>query len=361
METAAKKKRGSLSWSRKSYCVAYCVVILSSINSFHWALPIVEKTLDNYDNDDDDDDDRLCQENVYSNSLSLPLSKYGEHMDNWMSNRTQKEKELTVQTLGFEGGHKRFDAFEVMGACNTTCIGGACRKDTSKIVCLGDNDSVYEKNSSLSAAKNYGEPCVVYSIGGNNQWEFELDVLSKTPCEVHTFDCTGPITRFHKPESDRLHFHHVCLGTQHKPGPDKWGEFWTLEKIQETLRHPRIDLFKMDIEGYEWPLFESWPLLSEKRAPTTVLPMQILVEVHYKTQMTELAVNAKKDFKFSNDMIHLQDRFLKMGYAVVVRDDNRFCPHCTELTLVRIRCPPPLTTLKRPSNTTRRSDVSKHQ
>jgi len=333
----------------RSYALS-CVVILSVFHIFKGGFPGVEtrvlktkrvlKTLDI-----NDDNHRLCQENIYSDSLSLPLAKYGELMDDWVSTKIQKEKELTAQTLGFEWSHKRFEAFEVMGSCKTTCIGGECREDRSKIVCLGENDSVYDKKSSLLAAKNDRAPCVVYSVGGNNEWEFELDVLSKTPCEVHTFDCTGKISRFHKPESDRLFFHHVCLGTENKPGPDNWGEFWTLEKIQETLQHPRIDLFKIDIEGYEWSLLESWPLLSDKRAPNTVLPMQILVEVHYKTQMKELSAQKKDDFKFSNDMIHLQDRFLKMGYAVVVRDDNRQCRHCTELTLIRIRCPPPPTTV----------------
>jgi len=108
-----------------------------------------------------------------------------------------------------------------------------------------------------------------------------------------------------------------------------------------ALGHARIDLFKVDIEGYEWPMFESWPLLSEKKSPDTVLPMQVLVEVHYQTQMPELSDKNRAEFKWSNDMIRMQERFLRMGYAVVVRDDNKHCPHCTELTLVRIRCPPP--------------------
>lgn len=216
-----------------------------------------------------------------------------------------------------------------MGSCDEVCIGGACRQDTLKTSC-GVNEGEMKS------------PCVVYSIGGNNQWEFELDVLTKTPCEVHTFDCTGPIERFKKPEHNRLHFHHVCLGQRNKPGPEAEtpkgsGEFWTLEKMQTSLNHSQIDLFKADIEGYEWGMFESWPTLTHTHASTTVLPMQVLVEVHYRTHMTELALS-RNDFKFSTDMINLQSHFLKMGYAVVARDDNRECAHCTELTLVRIRC-----------------------
>jgi len=203
------------------------------------------------------------------------------------------------------------------------CIGGECRFDTSKITC--------------GAASALEAPCVVYSVGGNNQWQFEMDVLAKTPCEVHTFDCTGDIERFQVPENPRLHFHHICLGTENKE--TELGEFWTLDKMTKTLNHTKIDLFKMDIEGYEFPLLQNWPHRDYKAYDTTVLPMQVLVEVHYITHMTELSSHRKLDWKFSTDMINLQEHLLKMGYVVVVRDDNKRCPHCTELTLVRVRCP----------------------
>jgi hypothetical protein len=50
--------------------------------------------------------------------------------------------------------------------------------------------------------------------------------------------------------------------------------------MQQKLHHKRIDLFKMDIEGFEWPMFESWPVLADqKRSEELSLPMQILVEV----------------------------------------------------------------------------------
>ncbi len=39
-----------------------------------------------------------------------------------------------------------------------------------------------------------------------------IDILQKTHCEVYTFDCTGCLDPFKKPENDRLHFHHICPG-----------------------------------------------------------------------------------------------------------------------------------------------------
>lgn len=264
-----------------------------------------------------------------------PLSNISDEMDVWIDHKLEIERNLTSQNIDLKWDHGRFDAFHVMGDCSRDCIGGPCRRDRSKIACGAD----YEH---LEA------PCVVYSIGGNNYWSFETDLLNKTPCTIHTFDCTGPITRFHKPDDPRLHFHHVCLGTENKPAPANtsdavrnvpYGEFWTLEKMQKTLNHTQIDLFKMDIEGYEWQLLESWPTLFDVRSSSVQLPMQILVEVHYRTHVQELTLSRTHDFKFPTDMVRLQLHLLQLGYAVLVRDDNSRCKHCTELTLVRIRCP----------------------
>jgi hypothetical protein len=58
------------------------------------------------------------------------------------------------------------------------------------------------------------------------------------------------------------------------------GEIWTLLEMQQRLGHKRIDLLKVDIEGWEFPLFESWPELSlPKDSEGILLPMQLLVEV----------------------------------------------------------------------------------
>jgi hypothetical protein len=45
------------------------------------------------------------------------------------------------------------------------------------------------------------------------------------------------------------------------------------------------------------------------------------------------------DFRLARDVVQLQAHLLRMGYVVVERDDNMECPHCTELTLIRSRCP----------------------
>ena len=104
----------------------------------------------------------------------------------------------------------------------------------------------------------------------------------------------------------------------------------------------------MDIEGYEVPLFRSWPELMGQDNPNdagVALPMQLLVEIHYKTGFQDLWFEGQtskwEPFISPAQLVELQRHLIQMGYAVVERDDNRMCPHCTELTLVRTRCPPP--------------------
>jgi hypothetical protein len=129
--------------------------------------------------------------------------------------------------------------------------------------------------------------CVVYSVGSNNRFDFEKSALKNTPCEVHTFDCTGLKERFDAvPDHERMHFHHLCLGDKHQKGSrkcrglEKCGDTWTLLEIQQNLKHTRIDLLKMDIEGFEWNLFDSWPELEDQaNLEQLLLPMQVFVEV----------------------------------------------------------------------------------
>ena len=178
---------------------------------------------------------------------SFHSSLYGNRAqaDTWLEN-IDSHLQIATQEEMKTHSHARFFPFDTMAECDTTCVGGACRSDVSKIVCGIEKLQTEEK-------------CVIYSVGGNNQWEFERSVLDKTPCEVHTFDCTGLITRFdQQPVNPRLKFHHICLGAEHVPydhdqacGEGICGDILTLYQIQIMLGHKRIDLFKIDIEGYD--------------------------------------------------------------------------------------------------------------
>jgi len=188
------------------------------------------------------------------------------------------------------------------------------------------------------------EDCVIYAIGSNNVWEFEEDLLLRTNCEIHTFDCTGRRDRYDKvPDHENHHFHHICLGAQNVAGiggdvpqcnykKKLCGDTWTLAKIQQHLGHGKVDLLKLDIEGWEWPIFDT---------PHTdaSMPMEVLIEVHYggPGRGTKGVIH-NNGTSSAKDLVRFQSRLLGLGYVVVHRDDNSFCKHCTELTLLRVAC-----------------------
>lgn len=279
----------------------------------------------------------FCSRNPYMPSLNTSLSSIATQAQNWLNNMDRHLLEANKPEF-LSHTHDRFYPFQTMSSCKYSCVGGPCGEDQSKIMCGVEQ---------LQGSKQ----CVIYSIGGNNMWDFELDLLNKTSCKIHTFDCTGSKARFHKPENDRLTFHHICLGSVSHPAPQIdctrkgrgtiCGPIKTLKDIQSMLGHTQIDLLKFDIEGYEWPIFESWPAISDGLSASFVYPMQILVEIHYETHFSDLWLpnhRPRREFRFATDIVRLQSHFLRMGYAIAVRDDNRFCKHCTELTLLRFHC-----------------------
>ena len=234
---------------------------------------------------------QLCTMNPYHTSLKDPIEVASKALTSWLdgsssasphtyeNNLREAAENKTLSTLSRDRW-KFFD--EVLVPCNPqelTCVGHErCGHDEAKAAC------------GISKLPN---DCIIYSIGGNNMWMFEEDALKKTPCEIHTFDCTGNITRFVKPNNDRLHFHHICLGTEHEAAPEictvagKCGETWTLMEIQKHFNHKRIDLYKMDIEGFEWGILNSWPELTNiPLAENMLLPNQLLIEFHYRVRRT---------------------------------------------------------------------------
>jgi len=231
--------------------------------------------------------------------------------------------------------HSRFFPFDPLVSCEKiSCIGDQCGEDEAKIVC-GLKHLQDDKD------------CVVYSIGGNNQWGFELDLIAKTQCNVHTFDCTGDVARFQKPDHSQIHFHHVCLADKFvAPNPSceksrgTCGAMMTLKEIQSMLNHSRVDFLKMDIEGYEWPVFESW--YDKFGDDKWILPMQITAEIHYRTYSifkdlfpSAITPSERVDFRSPRDMVHLAEKMVRMGYVPISNNLNVYCTHCTEVTWVR--------------------------
>ena len=133
--------------------------------------------------------------------------------------------------------------------------------------------------------------CVVYSLGSAGNYEFENKILRSTRCTVHTFDCTLDSARCETPRKNRCAsrynsthlirarhwFHPFCIASTDGV-PD--ARYQTLRTVYHNLGHDskHLSLLKMDIEGFEWPILQSW------RISDAGLPDQFSAELHCTTQ-----------------------------------------------------------------------------
>ena len=229
-------------------------------------------------------------------------------------------------------GPKRFNMLGPIGpACKTPIehYGGsgdgqkrACGLQTTlqNLYPVAVGESSGEASSAVAS-----RGCVIYSIGSANQWDFELDVVERTNCSVHTFDCTISNTTL-PPESirDRVTFHHVCLGDKNE------GKFLTWESLHSvTGMKGSPNYLKMDIEGFEFPVMKS--IIDNGRH----LPLQIAMEIH----TTRIERNAYQIHRRVGSMElfgFMQYLHVFGGYYLIDRRDNG--EGCSEILLSKLDC-----------------------
>lgn len=178
----------------------------------------------------------------------------------------------------------------------------------------------------LQHSKLFSGDCVVFSVGGNNQWDFELNVAQSTDCKIHTFDCTvdGVVPNNIKSKTS---FHKVCLGDKDETIDGK--TFLSWESLLSAVNVSSSPTYlKMDIEGYEIPVMRS--IIDSGKD----LPLQIAMELHL-TKMSDNYVRMRSSAEIMAFMNYIHDFG---GYMMIDRNDNNFCPHCSELLLVRVDC-----------------------
>ena len=161
----------------------------------------------------------------------------------------------------------------------------------------------------------FRSPCVVYSLGSSNIFDFEEAILS-TGCEFRVFDC---FTDAPPKAIANLTFHKQCLGRDTGDG-----KFRSLGQLMIEHKTKFVNLLKMDIEDAEHGVFADILTLNSP----VKLPYQISFESHdwYRT--------------YSQSMIHLAyyNQLLRVGYRFVSHEPNVRSPHCTEFTVVRAFC-----------------------
>lgn len=182
------------------------------------------------------------------------------------------------------------------------------------------NDQAKISCGALDAAVDNQEDCVIFSLGSNNHFEFEIDVLKLTDCKVHTFDCTVDMNILKIPETEKntMFYHNWCIAAQDAMMDNR--QFYSINTIMQKLSLKNIDYLKMDIEGYEWDCFRSF-----LEGPVENLPKQIALELHFDTDKDSI-----------DDVAALSKDLHQAGYAAVHVEPNFNCGGCAELVLIKI-------------------------
>lgn len=221
--------------------------------------------------------------------------------------------------------HARFDMLGPIGPRCRTPIESYGNGDEEKRAC-----GLQQLQKLNQVSTDTKHECVIYSIGSNNQWDFEVAIVQKTDCRVETFDCTVPNARPPEHVKHRVRFHPLCVSdADYELDGRKYVSWKTLNQITGVPTQPTF--LKMDIEGYEFPVLKS--IVDSG----VFLPVQIAVEVHIKDRM----VGPKYDHRLvsSMELYAFMNYLYKFGgYYLIDRNDNGNCAHCSEIVLAKLNC-----------------------
>jgi len=193
---------------------------------------------------------------------------------------------------------------------NMQRIGGS--GDGGKLICT---DTIRSNN------------CIVYSLGSRLDFTFEVDVVKRLGCEVHTFDCTvGKPSNSKIP--DGVFFYPWCVGGRDENKAissdlghqGESGQYYTLATIQAKLEHETIDLLKMDIERHEFDVVASLTL--------NAAPRQLAFETHLHNAYGMWG-RPVSESEWSTLWVSLD----ALGYFVFAHEPNPRCLCCCEFSL----------------------------
>jgi hypothetical protein len=214
----------------------------------------------------------------------------------------------------------------------------------TKIVHLSDGSGQEIKYyAAIDAIKEKGLDFIVYSAGNAGQPSFELE-LAKLGAKVFSFDCTID----GKKEWTTFTFHKWCIGEGNNSGLVKGevsayvkgndmskAEFYPLREIRRKLGHKRIDVLKMDIEGFEWDMMER-EIVNGKDED---LPDQLLFELHGEGtggQYVPVRLSKGKNRHAVNRLLlALHDR----NYRLMNWEKNNGDGHAAEFAMIRLPGP----------------------
>ncbi|KAK3587724.1 hypothetical protein CHS0354_042678 [Potamilus streckersoni] len=163
-------------------------------------------------------------------------------------------------------------------------------------------------------------PCLVYSFGINNAWDFDEDAARIFGCEVFCFDPSMRDKAETYTYAKDITFYMIGLSATNEVLPDQW-KMRTLEQIRRDLNHTErtIDILKIDIEGFEW---NTLPQMVHSGTLRSVKQMQI--ELHGRGV---------------SDKLKVLRMLYEDGFRIFMRDRNLNCKYSREgLSRERTSC-----------------------
>ena len=180
--------------------------------------------------------------------------------------------------------------------------------------------------------------CILYSIGSRKDFSFEIDVVKKLGCTVHTFDCTvGEV----KPEEvpTGVTFHPWCIGANNgnsvfhsdlsNKTENEIGRYVSIQTAMTLLNHSHVDVLKMDIERHEFKVIDSL------KCPNCIGQLAIEIHLHNAYNMWKRPVSQRE---WNTLWTQLTDRD---GFGVFSYEPNPKSSCCCEYSLLNRHIYPP--------------------
>ena len=234
----------------------------------------------------------------------------------------------------------RHQAFDVLGAVSVAPTSCGLRNFPELVE--GPKKGDDDKRLCSAMLSEHGNDVVV-SIGSNNEFGFEEQMLKCAPSlHVATFDCTVREAT-NKPRTPRVSFHPYCISSKDSAQTRTWASIASIASASAAANGNlggRIAILKMDIEGWEWVALPQVLNMTGDRG--RILPRQIAVEVHLAThQRYDVPGFVSKGARavlprHQEQLRELRRSMEAAGYALVDRNDNPWCGHCSELLFVRV-------------------------
>ncbi|KAJ3029918.1 UNVERIFIED_CONTAM: hypothetical protein HDU68_010701 [Siphonaria sp. JEL0065] len=205
-----------------------------------------------------------------------------------------------------------YDIFPETFECNRNFFrsaGGLPYDDGSYFICTEKLPFKDEKSNIVA------DDCTIVSLGSKGVWNWEQDIvaISQSKCKVVALDCTGDF----KAPDESIIFHKWCAGNDTVVDGNSYKSWNT---IVSELKLTRVDILKVDIEGWEWVL------LPELLKQANALPTQIAIEFHTGFQPTGtgadfMPVETKNGPDHVRPMLNIMDLFHAAGYHVAAKKD----------------------------------------